>query len=337
MFKKIILALLFVCLVGSVFGSMPNGYVASATCGNNVCEKMYVEIAPVAEMTVQINEKDILIKSETEGEVKPLTSFSFNGIKDRPGGAAKGINNQLKEQLGFSVNSIEGEYNEAQIPSLFKIYIEEDKYCLSDCMKGIDKVSVVEGWNLINEDSLTAIRLSQLNSKFNYESDFVAIYSYYPILNQYFREKPRIDYTSTVKDFISNYSEAYAELVFGQQGKALWVYSNYSGDLYHKSESIDKIAIQEVNLFKGWNLMVTPKPIYANLWNECSVQKIYFWFEEDQKWYDVLKEEDEKLEDVLNSNNFVGRGMAVKIVEDCVLNKIILEETKIPSVPTIPE
>lgn len=299
------------------------GYTRTVTCGNNVCEKMYFQIGQEETQVHNINNQQITFITENVADGK--TIFHVNELIDRAGGAMQDLKSELKSKYGFVVSDASyiyedpSVYYEDRVVKGHAVNIDESEYCPSDCMQGLGRIHIEQGWNILSEKVLTDLRLYRLNEGFDYESDITAVYQYIPILNKYILTKPRDNNNEEkiIQELVSKVGENRAEEILEQRNKAVWVYSTKTATLYYKQDSIKLYeSLESIELFAGWNFVsITPNMINIDLGNlkgNCVITKTYFYNPYNNRW-DLFSLGDDF------EPEMEGMGAIIKVSESCVL------------------
>lgn len=319
------------------------GYTPTATCENNICERMYFEIGQEETQIHNINNQQITFK--TEKVLDGRTIFHINELTDRAGGGMQDLKSDLKSKYGFIVSDASYIYenpfanHEDLIVTGHGVNIEESEYCPQDCMEGLGKINIKKGWNILNEEIVTDLRLYNLNDDFNYEEDISVVYQYMPVLNKYLLTKPRDNSNEEkiINEFISKVGESKAEEILEQRGKAVWAYSTKKATVYYKQDSVKLFSgIESIKLFSGWNFIAIASEMNDKTLDEirggCNIKSAYAWNNEIYAGHDSPSWESIYDESIFNSE-IIGLGMIVKVTDDCNFGDVIGSITSPPAIP----
>ncbi len=173
------------------------------------------------------------------------------------------------------------------------------------------KIAVDEGWNLLH--GLASVNQIYLHSEIK-SSDITAIYGY----------------SATEKKYILLYPSQKDSVDISDLSDSFWVYSKKSGwiDYY----ATKQITAQDKKLSKGWNFVGLTKDIYQlkikDFKGTCQIEKIAGY---QRQWSILTDNLDERM--LADTEQDLGRGMIVKVSNDCTLS---LTNGGISNPPAIP-
>jgi len=200
-----------------------------------------------------------------------------------------------------------------------------------------DGFTIHKGWNLVS---------NQILEEIPNEPSLDTIFLFNPLNKNYvsFSENGR----DKVDSLLSSMDNLYGSEDLYVYSTPFWYYSDkeIGLDLNLDSSFSYPSYFGELSsygkLFSGWNLITVTSPLTSENfdWGDCEVSRIFFWGSENQKWFEYEstpnKMPTEKIrEDIIREPNFfLGKGLTVKVIEDCSLN---FERTSdIPQVPSLP-
>jgi hypothetical protein len=319
--KNILIFLMMLTGITIVFAQ------TSSTCGNNVCEEIKFTLKVGESKTFTVNGIDHTFKLDQfdNGDI-----LSIDGSDPMPSSMERNIfMDEFQVKYGFKLSGSSINY-EGNQPSV-TYSIEEEFFCGGDCLgEGVYSLKLEPGWNLVYGDIADYGICDQNQPNKLCNDDVLVRYMYVNPLNKYLMVTPtREDLTSGEQSELNSipnvgeYFENNAHWVFVKNEKSLV--------LNFKNSFDDSNTVNEMRMFKGWNLItVMPLMIDKNIEDfkgNCEVEKVVTIDPDQNKWIDIGNVD-------LAGRTSVGAGFAIKVADNCQFQ---LEEEQIPSIEPPPE
>jgi len=191
------------------------------------------------------------------------------------------------------------------------------------------EIDVVKGWNIVagimpNEAITTD---SQIRA-----SDIKAVWYYAPNLKKYVQIHPNVDMSAQIDDDVALTS-------------AMWVYSDKAGRLKYSTLE-DYMPLSNRKLSSGYNFVTITPDMTIDINNagpeeelkytlnamkgDCNIEKVYGWNNQeisgDRNW-DAINT------DFTFTPNLIGRGILIKVSNNCKFSKSAEETNQPPQLP----
>ncbi len=285
----------------------------SSTCGNNKCENIEFTLTIGEEKTIKVNEISHTFK---------LDHFSPNGEPwlsvdgSEPMGPSLEMNifmDNFKQEHGFFLTgaSINRKNN---TPYSVTYRAEEVYFCEMDCIgEGVFSLKLYPGWNLVWGTIYGRCDKYQPNKLC--DDDVLARYMYINPLNRYVMAGRHGELEELSQDEQAIILNAMRNLKGSLENQANWIYIKKEKNLLLNLKNSENIpeTINEISLFKGWNL-ISIMPLMTNkrigeFKGDCEILKAFSFETEENNWHNLLDE--------ILSVEAVGGGFAIKVSENC--------------------